>query len=102
MWFLVLQKHQFCFLTKPSRLKYSSSENYLFPKSISPKVHSLQHSVREIITSINGIHTQGLASLDLVWEHVKVLAHSTVRGHSKESVQHEMQNCERMSGAAVV
>ncbi|GBM10371.1 hypothetical protein AVEN_52395-1 [Araneus ventricosus] len=71
--FLVLQKHQFCFLTKPSRLKYSSSENYMFPKSISTKVDSLQHSVREIIASINVIHFQGLACLDLVWEHMKVL-----------------------------
>ncbi|GBM40734.1 hypothetical protein AVEN_162195-1 [Araneus ventricosus] len=47
--------------------------------------HKLQHSVREIIACINGIHTQGLARLDLVGEHVKVMAHDTVRGHSSES-----------------
>ncbi|GBN76368.1 hypothetical protein AVEN_223614-1 [Araneus ventricosus] len=57
----------------------------MFPTSISPKIHSLQHSVRKIMASINGIHTQGFASLNLVWEHAKVLAHDTVRGHSSES-----------------
>ncbi|GBN12633.1 hypothetical protein AVEN_132280-1 [Araneus ventricosus] len=48
-------------------------------------IHKLQHSVREIIACINGIHTQGLVRLDLLGEHVKVLAHDTVRGHSSES-----------------
>ncbi|GBL79931.1 hypothetical protein AVEN_28973-1 [Araneus ventricosus] len=47
--------------------------------------HKLQHSVREIIVCINGIHTQGLARLDLVVEHVKVVAHDTASGHSSES-----------------
>ncbi|GBL83398.1 hypothetical protein AVEN_110702-1 [Araneus ventricosus] len=46
--------------------------------------HKLQHRVREIILCINGIYTQGLARLDLVGEHVKVVAHNTVRGHSSE------------------
>ncbi|GBM52786.1 hypothetical protein AVEN_34199-1 [Araneus ventricosus] len=48
-------------------------------------IHKLQHSVSEIIVCINGIHTQGLARMDLVGEHVKVAAHGTVRGHSSKS-----------------
>ncbi|GBO12653.1 hypothetical protein AVEN_14406-1 [Araneus ventricosus] len=47
--------------------------------------HKLQHSFRDIIACINGIHTQGLARLDLVREHVKIVAHDTVLGHSSES-----------------
>ncbi|GBN02814.1 hypothetical protein AVEN_221982-1 [Araneus ventricosus] len=49
--------------------------------------HTLQHKVREIIACINGIHTQGLARLDLVGEHVKVVAHDMVRGHFSESTR---------------
>ncbi|GBM93015.1 hypothetical protein AVEN_219829-1 [Araneus ventricosus] len=48
-------------------------------------IHKLQNSVREIIACIIGIHAQGLARLDLVGEHVKIVAHDTVRGHSSES-----------------
>ncbi|GBM28248.1 hypothetical protein AVEN_181319-1 [Araneus ventricosus] len=35
-------------------------------------IHKLQLSVREIIACINGIHTQGLARLDLVGEYVRL------------------------------
>ncbi|GBN00948.1 hypothetical protein AVEN_180062-1 [Araneus ventricosus] len=48
-------------------------------------IHKLQHSVCEIIACINVIHTQGLTRLDLVGEHVKVVVHNTLRGHSSES-----------------
>ncbi|GBO05275.1 hypothetical protein AVEN_239708-1 [Araneus ventricosus] len=58
---------------------YLYIENHMFPPSISPSSTSCS------IACINGIHTLGLASLDLVGEHVKVVAHDTVRGHSSES-----------------
>ncbi|GBN07681.1 hypothetical protein AVEN_16642-1 [Araneus ventricosus] len=47
-------------------------------------IHKLQYSVCEIIACFSGIHTQGLASLDLVGEQVKVVAHDMVRGQSSE------------------
>ncbi|GBM82912.1 hypothetical protein AVEN_230478-1 [Araneus ventricosus] len=75
---------QFCLLTKPTRLKYASSENHVSNIDIT-LIHKMQHSVCEIIACINGIHTQELARLDLVRKHVKVVAHDTVRGHSSES-----------------
>ncbi|GBN42514.1 hypothetical protein AVEN_181279-1 [Araneus ventricosus] len=48
-------------------------------------IHKLHQSVSEIIACINGTQTEGLSRLDLVGEHVKVVVHDMVCGHSSES-----------------